>query len=181
MTFPYNLRKTSRDFDMSQPRIAYPPSSYSSSSSSSCSSSQSSQSPSPVNLTNVNRLDNYVRMPASSVLFSHQLDFEGFSDHDLTDTSNDSDTSGDGLEATNRNNETVIDSNKTIIELERSNANEPFPLTRSKSKNCNGMYFKLMFTLINKDNMHPVIVRLNQTKCECIFLCMYFSEFDFCR
>lgn len=134
MTFPYNLRKTSRDLDMSQPRIAYPPSSFSSSSSSSCSSSQSSQSPSPVNLTNVNRMGNYTRMPASSVLFSHQLDFEGFSD-DLSETSNDSDASNDSEPA----NHTVIDTNRTIIEQERViSVNEPLPCTRSKSKNCGG-------------------------------------------
>lgn len=130
MTFPYNLRKTSRDLDMSQPRIAYPPSSYSSSSSSSCSSSQSSQSPSPVN-----RLGNYVRMPASSVLFSHQLDFEGFHSDDLSETSNDSDASNDVEPA----NHTVIDTNRTIIEQERIiSVNEPLPFTRSKSKNFDG-------------------------------------------
>ena len=151
MSFPYNLRKTSREMEMGRPRIAYAPYS-SSSSSSSCSSSQSSQSPSPVNSTNscsgIREISHHQqqlaymgnRMPASSILFSHQLDFESHFDSDeFSDTS---DESGSDLYANNHNNETVLDTNRTLIEYDRS-GNE-LPVTRSKSKNSDG---KLTFTL----------------------------------
>ena len=142
MVKPYNLRNISKELtvDMNRARISSYVSSESSESSSCCS-SQSSQSQSPSPTTNRLTTD---YLPNSSHLFTQHLDFEDDEESDTDSYMNQQPMSNDL---------TLIDSNKTLIELDRSNnevGTSPSVnwfscsrVTRSRSRTTDSKYLEI--------------------------------------